>query len=409
MVKKAKLHNRYIVLAILCVCEIMYLLPYLRWTFYTPMIEAFGFTNTQIASLGSIFGFLSVFGYILGGPICDRFSPRKILISAFLMTAIGGIWFALYPPYWACVIIHIIWGIATSVLLWDCMIRVTRSLASDREQGVFFGVLEGGRGGVDTVASFMMVAVFAALGESVLSLRKLILLISGMCIIGAMLVYIFISDKVSEIQGDTKIRKDEIVEVLKKPAVWLIAVVIMCNYSIFTGGTYLTSYLSDIMGVGITVTAVIAIFRNYVLMMFGGPIGGLLGDRFSISTVIITCFGLIAISMCVFIVLPSGTGLGIAVIMMMVLYLGLFLMRGIYFGTVDEVGIPMRITGTAVGIISVIGFIPEVFMNTLSGFLLDKYPGYKGYHYLFIVLFVFALMGGTASIYLKRTIINTIK
>lgn len=402
--KTTRKHNRYVVLIILCICEVMYLLPYLRWTFYDPMIKGFGFTNTQLASLGSVFGFISLFGYILGGPICDRFSPRKILSAAFLITAIGGFWFALYPPYWACVIIHVMWGIATAVLVWDCMIRVTRSLASSKEQGLFFGLLEGGRGALNTITSFATVALFVAFGSTIASLRQVIIIISVLCVVGAILVIIFISDEIPGSEGDTKINVHEIIDVLKTPAVWLIAIVILCNYSVYTGGTYLTSYLTDIMGVSVAVSAVIAVFRNYVLMMLGGPIGGFFGDRFSISKVIITCFVFIVIALGAFIVLPNGYGVAIPVIMMMALYLGLFLMRGIYFGTVDQVKIPMRITGTAVGIISLIGFFPEVFMNTISGYLLDTYPGYDGYHYLFIILFVFAIIGFITSLFLQRNI-----
>ena len=402
--KTTRKFNRYVVLVILCICEIMYLLPYLRWTFYDPMIEAFGFTNTQLASLGSIFGFISLFGYILGGPVCDRFSPRKILSAAFLITAIGGFCFALYPPYLVCVIIHVMWGIATGVFLWDCMIRVTRFLASSEEQGRFFGLLEGGRGAVSTITSFAIVALFASLGSTIASLRQIIIIISVLCVVGAILVILFVSDEIPGSGGETKINVHEIIKVLKTPAVWLIAIVILCNYSVYTGGTYLTSYLTDIMGVSVAVSAVIAVFRNYVLMMLGGPIGGFFGDRFSISKVIITCFVFIVIALGAFILLPSGAGVVISVIMMMALYLGLFFMRGIYFGTVDQAKIPLKITGTAVGIISLIGFFPEVFMNTISGFLLDAYPGYDGYHYLFIILFIFAIIGFVTSLFLQRNI-----
>ena len=228
--KTAKKHNRYVVLIVLCICEAMYLLPYLRWTFYDPMKEGFGFTNSQLASLSSIFGLISLFGYLVGGPICDRFSPRKLLTTAFLLTAIGGFWFAAYPPYWACVIIYIMWGFATAVLLWDCMIRVTRSLASSEEQGLFFGLLEGGRGAVDTVTSFATVALFTALGSSIASLRQVILVISILCLIGSVLVMIFISDEIPGSGDDAKINIHEILAVLKLPAVWLISLVILCNF-----------------------------------------------------------------------------------------------------------------------------------------------------------------------------------
>lgn len=43
-------------------------------------------------------------------------------------------------------------------------------------------------------------------------------------------------------------------------------------------------------------------------------------------------------------------------------------------------------------------------MNTISGHLLDAYPGFDGYHYLFIILFAFSVVGLIASLYLQRNI-----
>lgn len=400
MFRKDKKVNRYVVLAVLCTCDMMYLLPYMRWTFYDPMIEGFGFTNTELATLGSIFGLICLFGYFLGGPICDRFSPRKILTSAFLITALAGFWLAVYPPFWACAIIHVVWGISTGVLMWDCMIRVTRTLASSKEQGRFFGLLEGGRGAISTVTSFALVAVFAYFGSNVASFQMVVVVTSAFCVAGGILTFLFISDEIAGSDDESKFEVRQIVSVIKSPAVWLIAIVILCNYAIYTGGTYLTAYLTDIMGVTVAVSAIVAVFRTYVVAMFGGPVGGFLGDKFSISKVIIVCFVLIALAAGAFVVLPSGAGIVLAVAMMIILYLGLYLMRGIYFGAVDQAKIPLKYTGTAVGFISLIGFSPEVFMNSFSGYLLDAYPGFEGYHYIFIALLVFAGIGFIASLLL---------
>ena len=43
-----------------------------------------------------------------------------------------------------------------------------------------------------------------------------------------------------------------------------------------------------------------------------------------------------------------------------------------------EVGIPLRLTGTATGIISVICYLPDVFFAKLAGFWIDTY-GNQGY------------------------------
>ena len=65
--------------------------------------------------------------------------------------------------------------------------------------------------------------------------------------------------------------------------------------------------------------------------------------------------------------------------------------------------------GTAVGVISVIGFFPDVYMNAVAGTLMDAFPGAQGHKYLFIVMLAFAIVGTVASIVLSRMIKNTNK
>ena len=43
-------------------------------------------------------------------------------------------------------------------------------------------------------------------------------------------------------------------------------------------------------------------------------------------------------------------------------------------------------------------------MNSISGMLLDAYPGEAGYHYLFLLMFAFAIIGLVASVVLDRRI-----
>ena len=53
-------------------------------------------------------------------------------------------------------------------------------------------------------------------------------------------------------------------------------------------------------------------------------------------------------------------------------------MRGIYFATLGEVGIPLSLTGVATGVISLICYLPDVYFAKLAGIWLDKY-GKFGY------------------------------
>lgn len=70
-----------------------------------------------------------------------------------------------------------------------------------------------------------------------------------------------------------------------------------------------------------------------------------------------------------------------------------FSLRGIYFAIFDEAGVPAALTGTAVGLVSVVGYTPDIFMGPINGYLTDTYPGSLGHQYFFGVLAVFAALG----------------
>jgi sugar phosphate permease len=81
---------------------------------------------------------------------------------------------------------------------------------------------------------------------------------------------------------------------------------------------------------------------------------------------------------------------------------GVFGIRGVYFSIMKEAAIPLVATGTAVGLISVIGYTPDVFMSPLMGYLLDNNPGPLGHRLVFLVLAVFAIFGLLVSFVFDR-------
>jgi MFS family permease len=81
-------------------------------------------------------------------------------------------------------------------------------------------------------------------------------------------------------------------------------------------------------------------------------------------------------------------------------------MRGIYFALLDEGGIPLAVTGTAAGIISVFGFTPDIFMPLLGGVILDRFPGAEGYRIFFFLVAGLCAIGLIATLILYRKIIT---
>jgi sugar phosphate permease len=55
--------------------------------------------------------------------------------------------------------------------------------------------------------------------------------------------------------------------------------------------------------------------------------------------------------------------------------------------------VPLAVTGSAVGLVSVIGYTPDVFMGPLMGVLLDRSPGELGHRHVFAVVAGFGALG----------------
>jgi Na+/melibiose symporter-like transporter len=58
-----------------------------------------------------------------------------------------------------------------------------------------------------------------------------------------------------------------------------------------------------------------------------------------------------------------------------------------------ENGIDRALTGTAVGIVSVIGYLPDIFISPFMGYILENNPGPSGQYYLFRYLGLFMAIG----------------
>jgi hypothetical protein len=72
---------------------------------------------------------------------------------------------------------------------------------------------------------------------------------------------------------------------------------------------------------------------------------------------------------------------------------GIYGLRGIYYALFQEAKVPLVITGSAAGLVSVVGYTPDIFMGPLMGWVLDRSPGAAGHQHLFTILAGFSVLG----------------
>lgn len=86
----------------------------------------------------------------------------------------------------------------------------------------------------------------------------------------------------------------------------------------------------------------------------------------------------------------------------LIVALGVSAARSLYFVVMEKGQIPIALTGTAVGLISLIGYTHDIFAGPIMGYLLDSSPGIRGHQHVFWMVVLFSLIGGTAAWYYYR-------
>lgn len=391
--------RRWVVMTILCFSGgIIFMLPFLREVYYIPMQEAYGYDNTQMGVQISVFGFVSLLTYFPGGWLADRFSPRKLMASGLLGVGLGGLYFATFPSYYIGIAIHAFWGACVSLVFWAAMIKATRNWAPSDEQGRAFGILESGRGIAEVASSTLFLAIFAWLGSTAQALSQVINLFAATNILLALLAWLILDDETGQsIEVDEKVGLEDVIAVLKMPVVWLIAIVVLTAYSAYWGSYFFTPYASDAFGLSVVLGGAVGVGKMW-LKPFAAVAAGFLADKFGVSNTVFVSFLVLSAGFVAFGFLPGGESwLVIMLINAAIVSTAIFALRGIYFALLEEGGVETAVTGTAAGVISAIGFTPDVFMPLVGGVLLDAYPGAEGYRYFYLFIAGLCAVGTLAS------------
>lgn len=96
--------------------------------------------------------------------------------------------------------------------------------------------------------------------------------------------------------------------------------------------------------------------------------------------------------------------IGWFVLGIVLLGVGVYSLRTLYFAVLEEAQIPLSLTGTAVGLVSVVGYTPDIFIGPLMGYLLDNSPGIQGHQQVFGLLLGIVISGLIAAFLLYKRI-----
>ena len=415
--QRSKWQRALIILSLILAGEAIFTLPYHVTRFFRPtFLEVFDLTATELGVAQSAYGFIAMAAYFFGGPLADRFEPRKLLAGSLWATALGGLYLATFPDVTGVMLIWGFFGLTNILLFWAALIKVTRAWGGERQQGLAYGLLDGGRGLLAAILASAGVFAFsvafplgydaATLDQKAAVLREVIYGYTGVTAAVGVLVWFTLRGLDDQQAGAQRLTLSEFVaqikSVIQLKLVWLQATVLVCAYTSYKAFDQYA--LFAVRGHGIDeIDAAQIVAAGAWTRPIAALALGLLGDRFGISRMATVCFVLLIISHSLFAF--TGNALGtLSMIMLNTLVTGIaiFGLRGLYFGLLEEGQIPLAITGTAVGLVSVIGYTPDVFIAAVAGYLIDQSPGLMGFQHLFTLLLGFSVIGAVAAVLFDR-------
>ena len=307
-------------------------------------------------------------------------------------------------------LLYAYWGFTTVFLFWAPIIKATTVIGGKKNQGKTFSFLDAGRGLVASSIGIIGVIIFSLVMTNEISTAtiddkkeafKYVIGVSSLIvfIIGIFVNYSLRIDSSKEhIIGNL----DEMKKLFKSKSVIYIGLIILCAYMGYKITDIYSLYASEVMMFNDIQSAKVGAYQQYlrpivclIIAIYTDKIGNInnivYGFIIMLFGSILFASGLITFSLN-----------SLFIFSLIIVAIGTYAIRGLYFSILRDGKIPIILSGTAIGIVSIIGYTPDIFATPLYGYLLDAYPGIKGHQLVYLVLTMFSLIGIYISLKFKK-------
>jgi hypothetical protein len=300
------------------------------------------------------------------------------------------------------------WGFTTIFLFWAPMIRSTREWGGSAFQGRAYGWLEGGRGAVAATLGIISWILFAwknagntntsGMSASTEAFQLVVLSISVITLIIGWLVWRKIPENRSLMRRESPKRMlSKIGQLLKLPGIWAMMFIIICAYAGYKITDDFSLYAREVFGFSETKASFVGAGALWLRALVAFSVGFLADHLVKIRMIAFFFILSIIAGLIAWAGFLQFSAL-LALLNLSFLATGIYGIRALYFAIQQEARIPLPLTGAAVGILSFVGYTPDVFMSPWMGHLLDADPGAGGHQNVFLLLAMFSLLGLLSTI-----------
>ena len=389
----------------------IFALPFHVNRFFRPsLLEEFQYTNYMMGMAFTTYGITALICYFPGGYIADKFNARKLLSLSLILTSLGGILLLFYNNFLFLCFIYGYWGITSILFCWSALIKATKIVGGNR-QGLSFGSLEAGRGLVAATLSSIAVIIFTSTFIKNINdnsffvafspLKAVITFYSITTFIAGIVIWFYFKD---ESNNKSSIGLRVAFKKIKKfyKLIFFQSLIVLTAYSAYKGIDYYSQFFYEIMNYSKEKAASTMSNLSY-LRPVCAIFAGLIADKISATKLSIYLFITLTIAFVYLGIISTIFYLEILIMInIMISMAAVFALRGIYFCYLQETKIPTNIIGFSVGIISLIGFFPDVYIGPVFGYFLDTYAKVEAFNLCFLFLLILSLIGLYSSLKLHN-------
>jgi hypothetical protein len=168
---------------------------------------------------------------------------------------------------------------------WPAILSAVRKSTSDANQGKIFGLLEGGRGGVELLQNLLTVGLYTTLGYSLFGLELAFMVNAVVMIILGVIAWLILPEETLLKSGsDTRMANREVGAgmsmTLRLPEVWLAGAAGFAVFMAYTSMPFFLTYLKDLHALPVLAISIFGIASTSGGRILMALPSGFIADRF---------------------------------------------------------------------------------------------------------------------------------
>ena len=359
----------------------IFLLPYLKYVFYNQMIAATGLNGQDLGFLVAMYAFINLFVLLPGGILADRLSSKWCIFWSLISTSALTVVYAFtFQSYVASLVIWGLLAVSTIFVAWAAIMKTVRAVGA-AAVGTAYSIYYAANGLTGAGGAWVVLTVYEALAEgsgpNLDAFFWSVISVAAMTTIVPFILLWFLRDFREHAEDGEKkslpTLKDSIA-VLKMPKIWLVSIVLFSTYTLYLGMTFFTPYLSQAFGISDQTSGMLTTIRSFVFMSLT-PLTGIFADKIAKSTLkwFLIATPLVIVPLLAINWIGNAEGMGtIVIILTMVAAFFVCSLYASMFSIVSEVQVPISIAGTAIGLVSIFSYTPDIVMQPLFGHFVDQ-------------------------------------